>query len=151
MLRHAVIAAVMVAALPPGTGGGTVTPRWRSLGKEHYGTLFYDPASVQRKGARVRLTSRVVADAHPAETPLSMVIELEFDCAKPSSTTLSVTRYGAGPNPIERQNVPSDRIEREIVYRNSNVIKLYRVACPRGVPPQDPPTKPTIRVMPRGT
>lgn len=141
------LAGALVGALA-GPVPSAAAPQWRDIGRDRDGMLSYDPASLTRQGSRVRVVTRMVATTGPGDPPYSLIVRQEIDCRTPSSATLAIAQYDAGPEPVRSRTIPAAAITRDPIHRGSNLAGLYRAVCPAGAPLGEAQKGPPIRAVP---
>lgn len=101
ILRTLVLAVTFAAAQ-----SASASIQWRILDSTPQMTFSMDPASVQREGNIVTVTTRLASSMADTGAELVVIVRHRFDCVERTSTMLDVTIPGRDGCPIHHTPDP---------------------------------------------
>ena len=102
--------------------------QWHILDSTPQMTFSMDPASIQREGNTVTVTTRMTGRMADTGAETAMIAQLRFDCARRTSTFLHATLPGRDGRPVPYTPEP---IESEPVAGHAGLEAALNELCPR--------------------
>lgn len=107
-------------------------PAWQSLGVQEGIETAYDPASVRRDGARVRVRIRGVREAVGPDGFRTATGTAEIDCAAGTSVAIDLKAYDAAGGLLLNALVPEADRRPEPIRPGSPNAAVRAAVCPGG-------------------